>query len=281
MLGAAIGRFRIQARLGSGGFGEVWLAAHEEPPHNKVTIKLFHADVSQHPVMPLVFDEARVMSRVAASGIAKIYDANFLSTGQAFLIQDHVEGESLAHRIAYGRHSATQLADIIEQTAAALVTAANYGVFHHDLNPNNLILTPDPHRASGERLVVVDFAHSKLMAAMPDRGHAGYMAPEQVPSARLDWRPDAYALGCLAFELGTQRPVFLGDSWDKLRGKHQKDAPPNLRSFVPDASAALDRLVARMLEKNPAERPKAMKDIQKLFQLMVGYEAPLGKTVTD
>jgi len=70
-------------------------------------------------------------------------------------------------------------------------------------------------------------------------------------------------------------------SWDKLRGKHVKDAPPNLRSFVPDASASLDRLIARMLEKNPAERPKKMQDIAKLFQLMVGYEAPLGETVKD
>jgi serine/threonine protein kinase len=107
------------------------------------------------------------------------------------------------------------------------------------------------------------------------------MAPEQGQNAKADWRIDAYSLGCIAFELGCQRTVFIANSWDALRKKHQTEKPPNLRSFVPDASAALDRLVARMLEKNPAERPKSMKDISKLFQLMVGYEAPLGETVKD
>lgn len=281
MLGAAIGRFRIQARLGRGGFGEVWLAAHEEPPHNRVAIKLFHPDVSAHPAMTSVFDEARVMSRLAASGIAKIYDANHLQNGQAYLIQDYIEGESLMARIAYSRHSSTQLADIIEQSANALVTAAQAGVIHNDVKPSNIFIVKDPDRASGERVVVVDFAHGRLMSAMPDKGTAGYMAPEQVQGVKADWRIDAYSLGCIAFELGCQRSVFIANSWDQLRAKHQKDPPPNLRSFVPDASAALDRLVARMLEKNPMERPKSMKDIAKLFQLMVGYEAPLGETVKD
>jgi eukaryotic-like serine/threonine-protein kinase len=281
MLGAAIGRFRVQARLGSGSFGEVWLAAHEEPPHNRVTIKLFHADISAHPVMPLCFDEARTLSRVAAAGIAKIYDANHLPTGQAYMIQDYVEGESLLHRIAYGRHSSTQLADIVSQCANALVTAAGVGVFHNNLKPSNIFVVKDPHVPTGEHVVVSDFAHAKLMAALPERGSAGYMAPEQVAGAKPDWRIDAYSLGCIAFELGCQRSVFIADSWDKLRSKHVKEKPPNIRSFIPDATPALDRLVARMLEKNPAERTKSMKDISKLFQLMKGYDPPLGETVKD
>ena len=281
MLGVAIGKFRIQARLGSGGFGEVWLAAHEEPPHNKVAIKLFRPEVSAHPAMLLAFDEARTLSRMATAGIAKIYDGNHLQSGQAYLIRDYIEGDSLMQRIAYGRHSSTQLADVIEQTSNALVAAASAGVFHNNVKPSNIFIVKDPDRASGERAVVVDFAHGRLVSAFPDRGNAAYMAPEQQAGTKGDWRIDAYALGCIAFELGCQRAVFLADSWDKLRGKHARDQAPNLRSFVPDASAALDRLVARMLEKNPLERPKSLKDISKLFQLMVGYEAPLGETVKD
>jgi serine/threonine-protein kinase len=288
MLGAAIGRFRIQAQLGRGGFGEVWLAVHEDT-QGKVAIKILDPAVAAHPVMTLVNDEVRVMSRVAATGIAKIYDASMLPhnlpRGSAYLITDFVEGESLQARIQRGRHSTTQLADIIEQSANALVIAANVGVNHHDLKPSNIFIVKDSDRASGERAVLVDFAQAKLMAAFPDKGNAGYMAPEQYTTNKIDWRADAYALGCIAFELGTQRPLFAvpagGDVWDKLRAKHVKDIAPNMRSFVPDASAALDRLVARMLEKNPVERPKSMKDISKLFQLMVGLEAPLGETVKD
>ncbi len=280
MLGAAIGKFRIQNRLGSGGFGETWQAAHEDGG-NKVAIKLFRQEVSQSPAFGLAIDEARTISRMAVGGVARIYDANLLSNGQAYLIQDYIEGETLMQRIAYGRHSTSQLADIIEQSANALVAAANQGVIHNNLKPSNIFIVKDSDRQSGERVVVVDFAHGKLVSAMPQFGHAGYLAPEQGQGSKNEWRMDAYALGCIAFELGCQRPVFLGDSWDKLRAKHVKDMAPNLRSFVPDASASLDRLIARMLEKNPAERPKKMQDIAKLFQLMVGYEAPLGETVKD
>jgi serine/threonine-protein kinase len=284
MLGAAVGRFRIQARLGRGGFGETWLGVHEET-QGKVAIKILHPDVAAHPVMSLVYDEVRVMSRMATSGIAKIYDAmalpHTLPRNTAYLITDLVDGEPLQHRIARGRHSTTQLADIIEQTANALVAASAAGVMHGNLKPSNIFIVKDPDRQSGERVVVVDFAHSKLVAAFADHAGAGYLAPEQYGNGKVDWRADAYALGCIAFELGCQRPPFLADSWDKLRSKHAKDPAPTLRSFVPDASAALDRLVARMLEKNPMERPKTMKDIAKLFQLMVGLEAPLGETVKD
>jgi len=280
MIGAAIGKFRIQNRLGGGGFGETWLATHEETG-GPVAIKLFRPEVSQHPAFGHAIDEARLISRMANAGVARIYDANHLQNGQAYLIQDFLDGPTLVQRIAYGRHSTTQLADIVEQSANALVAAANAGVFHNNLKPSNIFIVKDGDRQSGERVVVADFAHAKLVSALPQLGHAGYLAPEQGSGSKNDWRIDAYALGCIAFELGCQRPVFLGDSWDKLRGKHVKDQPPNLRSFVPDASASLDRLIARMLEKNPMERPKKMQDIAKLFQLMVGYEAPLGETVKD
>lgn len=281
MLGAAIGRFRLQSRLGRGSFGEIWLAVHEDPPHTKVCVKLYDPEVSAHPAMHQVFDEARALSRLAIAGAAKIYEANQFTNGQAYMIREFIEGESLLMRIAYSRHSATQLADVIEQTANALVAAAAAGVFHNDLKPSNIFIVKDPDRASGERVVVVDFAHGRLAAAFPERAAIGYMAPEQGPTGKSDWRIDAYALGCIAFEMGCQRAVFIAETPDRLRAKHHRDPAPNLRSFVPDASAALDRLVARMLEKNPAERPKSMRDIAKLFQLMVGYEAPLGETVKE
>jgi len=280
MLGAAIGKFRISARLGAGNLGESWAAQHEETGGN-VVIKLFRTEISQSPVFLQAVEEARAVSGLAHAGIARIYDANHLSNGQAYMIRDYIDGDTLMQRIAYGRHSTTQLADIIEQTANALVAAAARGVFHNDVKPTNIFIVKDADRASGERVVVVDFAHGKLITAFPQLGHPGYMAPELNVGVKPDWRLDAYSLGCIAFELGCQRPVFLGDSWDTVRGKHVKDPPPNLRSFVPDASASLDRLIARMLEKNPTERPKKMQDIAKLFQLMVGYEAPLGETVKD
>jgi serine/threonine protein kinase len=96
-----------------------------------------------------------------------------------------------------------------------------------------------------------------------------------------DGAADVYALGCLAFELAVGRPPFQAPTHARMREKHMHDAAPSIRSQMPDIGAVLDKLVARMLEKRAADRPRSMKDLAKLFDLLVGQEAPLGETVRD
>src|SRR5262249_686152 len=92
---------------------------------------------------------------------------------------------------------------------------------------------------------------------------------------------DIYALGCLAFQMAVGRPPFMAPTHARMREKHLHDPAPSIRSQKPDIGAVLDQLVARMLEKRPADRPQSMKDLAKLFDLLVGPDAPLGETVQD
>ena len=282
MIGETIGRYDLRSRLGEGPFGEVWLAGHRET-QGAVAIKLLHPGVSALPAIPRFVDEARAVGRIAHPGVAKIFDAGVRADGRAYVVSELVLGQTLGQRIAQGRSSQTQVADAVAQVARALAAAQGVGVVHHDLKPSNVLLVPDEDRPSGERAVVLDFGLAPLVAAGIERGAAAYLAPEQWSRGEVpaDGVADVYALGCLAFEMATGRPPFKASTPARLRERHLHDPAPSIRSYMPDIGAVLDRLVARMLEKRPADRPGSMKDLAKLFDLLVGQEAPLGETVRD
>jgi len=260
VLDRTIGRFAIRAHVGSGSFGEVWRGEHVDGG-NSVAIKIIHAALAQLDAIHAMFDEARTLSRIAALGIAKIYDAD-LFCGQPFVISELVVGDTLADRIQRGRFSSTQVVATIHPLARALSTAHGVGVMHHDLKPTNVMIA--------DRVVIVDFGMSKLVAAVPDRGTAAYMAPEQLDGAAADGTADVYALGCLAYEMACQRPPF---------SPNQPRYPaPSVRALMPDCGPVLDRLIANMLEARPQDR-LSMREVTKRFGMLASTEAPLDETL--
>jgi serine/threonine-protein kinase len=282
MIGETIGRFELRSRLGEGPFGEVWLAGHRET-QGAVAIKLLHPDVSALPAIAAFVASARAIARISSASIAKVYDAGIGGDGRAYVVSELVLGQTLGQRLAQGRCSQTQVADVVGQLARALAVAQGVGVVHHDLRPSNVVLVPDPERPTGERVVVLDFGLAPLVAANLERAAAAFVAPElwtrgEVPA---DGSADIYSLGCLAFQMAVGRPPFLAPTHVKMREKHLHDPAPTIRSQMPDIGAVLDRLVARMLEKRAADRPRSMTDLARLFDLLVGPQAPLGETVND
>jgi serine/threonine protein kinase len=282
MIGETIGRFELRSRLGEGPFGEVWLAGHREAQH-PVAIKLLHPAVSALPAIPAFVAAAREIARISNAFVAKVYDAGIAGDGRAYVVSELVLGQSLGQRMAQGRSSQTQVADVVAQIARALIAAQGVSVVHHDLKPSNVILVPDPDRAAGERVVVLDFGLAPLVPAGLERAAPAFVAPElwtrgEVPA---DGAADMYSLGCLAFQMAVGRPPFLAPSYVKMRERHLHDPAPTIRSQMPDIGAVMDKLVARMLEKQPADRLRSMKEVAKLFDLLVGQEAPLGETVRD
>jgi serine/threonine protein kinase len=282
MIGETIGRFELRSRLGAGKFGEVWLAGHRETG-DAVAIKLLHPQLAGLAVIPRFVEESRAIGRIANAHTVKVFDAGVRADGRPYVVSEFVIGESLGQRIARGRASQTQVADVVHQVAHSLIAAHGVGVVHHALKPSNIVLVPDSDRATGERVVVLDYALAGLVAAGLERTPGEYLAPEQWSNGEqpVDSAADGYALGCIAFEMATGRPPFRASSHAKLRERHLRDPAPQIRSLMPDVGAVLDKLVGRMLEKQPADRPRSMKDIAKLFDLLVGMEAPLGETVRD
>jgi serine/threonine-protein kinase len=277
MIGDAIDRFVVKGRLGAGGLGEVWLGEHVET-RNQVAIKILSPEASSLDAVPAALDEASRAARISDMGIAKIFDAGVRRDGRAYVISEFVAGEPLTKRIERGRQSATQVADVIQQVARACAVAASTGVGHGNLKPSNVFVVKDYERGAGERIVVLDFALGKLVSAAPELGAAAYMSPEQFTGPTIDERADIYSLGCIAFELATQRPPFTGKTPAQIRTKQVDNPAPSIKSLVPDIGGILDAVVARMLDKNPDQRPRTLREVAKRFELIVGIDAPLDET---
>ena len=220
------------------------------------------------------FNEAIAVGRIKHSGIAKVFDVGFLACGRAYLTMEYLEGETLTSRIRRaGRLPLGQLAEIARQVANVLDATHQAGITHRDLKPDNVFLVPDAELASGERVKILDFGIAKLSGttrltgtSIGTMGTPDYMAPEQWRDSRIvDWRADAYSLGCLAFEMATGRVPFPAASIAVACTKHLTAQPPAIRELAPEMPEELDSMVSRLLCKQPERRPATMNEITRAF----------------
>jgi eukaryotic-like serine/threonine-protein kinase len=266
VIGETIGHFKVVSRLGRGGMGEVFAGEHESI-QTRVAIKVLHTEVSLNAEhVQRFFNEAKIVSRIKHAGIVKIFDVGNYRD-HAYLIMELLEGEPLATRIhRSGRLAWQETIDIGRQIASVLDATHRAGVIHRDLKPDNIFLVVDHELASGERVKVLDFGISKLSGTMASgspktvgtMGTPAYMAPEQWgDSGNVDWRADAYSLGCALFEMVCGRPPFVVHTIADACAKHLHAQPP-----APGALAAMptafDALIRKLLAKDPAERATSM-----------------------
>ncbi|MFT3700540.1 MAG: serine/threonine-protein kinase [Kofleriaceae bacterium] len=277
MIGETIGNFEIVARIGRGGMGEVFLA-QQRSIETKVAIKVLQPEISHDKDhVRRFFNEARAVSKIKHAGITKIFDVGFHDrTGHAYLIMEYLEGESLGARLARNRRiPLPKLVDIGRQISSVLDATHAVGIIHRDLKPDNIFLIPDLELEGGERVKILDFGIAKLTdtangpRTIGTMGTPTYMAPEQWgDSAHVDWRADQYSLGCVVYEMATGQPPFNATSIPELYAQHLTMAPPTIAEVVNDMPQALDQLVFRMLQKNPAARFESMRELVKRFETM-------------
>jgi len=266
VIGTVVGNFEIMSALGKGGMGEVWLAQHRSMK-TKVAIKILAAEVSTNTTHVARFrNEAVAVSGIPHSGIVKIFDTGDLPDGRAYLVMEYLQGETLTSRIRRMRRLELPLiADFGRQIASVLDATHQAGITHRDLKPDNIFLVRDAEMPHGERVKVLDFGIAKLdttvgprmtAASVSSIGTPNYMSPEQWHSlADVDWHTDAYALGCVAFEMACGRPPFVADTRVEVCAMHLGEEPPVPSRLIPGLPPELDALVGRLLAKTPAERP--------------------------
>src|SRR5262245_11132821 len=241
--------------------GEVWLA-EQQSIGTHVAIKLLNEAVSKdNEHVQRFFNEARAVSRIQHAGIVKIFDVGH-HAGQAYLIMEYLEGETLAQRITrVGKLPLAEIADIGRQIASVLDATHSAGITHRDLKPDNIFLVADRELPRGERVKILDFGIAKLTGTLAGQsprtigtmGTPAYMAPEQWGDAsKVDWRADLYSLGCVAFEMTCGRPPFIVTNIAEACAKHLHEPAPRARSLVPGVPPRLDELLDRLLAKDPA-----------------------------
>jgi len=272
MIGETLANYKLVAKLGSGSMGVVFLAEHQRIAR-QVAIKLLPPELCGSPqVLQRFFNEARATSLIRHPGIVDVFDCDVDATGRAYIVMEHLEGETLADRL---RRMETlpwgEACAIAAQVADALGAAHGQRIIHRDLKPDNVFLVGE----SPPVVKVLDFGIAKLQAGDAPQGLTmrgmllgtpEYMSPEQSGgSAGVDHRADIYSLGCILFEMLTGRPPFVADRIHELVTAHQFRPAPSLADAASgaasDAPAWLGDLLARMLAKRPGDRPASMHDV--------------------
>ncbi len=269
--GTRIGRYEILTPLGAGGMGEVY-SARDPQLQRPVALKVL---TSSRPAGPEQLErfqrEARAIARVTHPHICAVYDVGELD-GVPFLVMEHLEGETLAARLARGTLPLGRALVIAEQIAAALDAAHRKGVIHRDLKPRNVMLT-----LAGAKLL--DFGLAKLTRGATAEttytatslplteegmvlGTLAYMAPEQVEGRESDARTDIFAVGEILFEMLSGRPAFEGESRGTLMAAVLTHDPPPVSSLAPRVPASVDRIVQKCLAKNPDDRWQSAADLR-------------------
>jgi serine/threonine-protein kinase len=266
--GTTIGPYKIIRHLGSGGMGAVWLA--EDPRlHRQVALKMVRpADSTDESSRARLMREARAAAALNHPHIATVHDV-LEDRGEVVIVFEYVEGETLHARIARGPLPPPEAVNVATQIAKALAAAHAQGVVHRDLKPANVII------GAGGHVKVLDFGIARILAVGTTEtsgplahsssggfiGTPSYAAPEQMVSSAVDERADLYALGVVLFEMISGRRPFPGNDPVQLAtSKLSEDAPP-LSSTGHLVPPMLDRLVARLLARDPGERPLSAADV--------------------
>ncbi len=263
--GFMVGEYRVEKKLGEGGFGAVYRAVHHLI-HKAVAIKVLNRVASADPSMVSRFtSEARVVNQIRHRHIVDIFAFGKLPDGRHYHVMELLDGVPLdEHLHARGRLSFEEAHPIFRGVARALSAAHAAGVVHRDLKPANVFLVRDEDTGFVPKLI--DFgiaklsddqsAHKTKTGAM--MGTAYYMSPEQCRGKGVDARTDIYAFGVMVHVTLTGQKLFDGESVMDVVMKQITEAPGRMSSVCPAVPAALDEPVLRMLEKDPARRPQTI-----------------------
>ena len=265
--GEKLGPYEILSPLGAGGMGEVY-KARDTRLDRFVAVKVLPEHIAKREDLRQRFErEAHAVGSLNHPHICVLHDIGN-QDGTGYMVMEHLEGETLAARIARGALPFDQALQLATQIADALDRAHRAGVTHRDVKPANLMLTRDGVK-------VLDFGLAKsgskpaptehtLTAALTTEGSVlgtpQYMAPEQFEGKEADTRSDIWAFGAVLYEMVTGEKAFQGKSYSSLVGAILS-ADPRPMLVKPFTPPALERLVRRCLAKEPEDRYQSMRDV--------------------
>ncbi len=245
----------VERLIGRGGMGQVYLAEHLTL-RKKVALKILAAELFADPLLVDRFlREARLAAQLDHPNVVRILNAG-QERGLHFIVLEFVDGESLERRLARdGRIEPAEALRIAEQMARGLATAHALGIIHRDIKPANVLLARDGGvKVADFGLAREVLSRTNLTASGQVLGTPSYMAPEQAESRPIDRRADLYALGATLFAALTGQPPFGGDSVAAVLYNVVHKAPRRPSECAPGIPSSVDRLVLRLLEKEPAQR---------------------------
>jgi len=263
-------RYRVEAVIGEGGMGVVYLCKHNVIG-KRVAMKVLRADLARDQEVTTRFlNEARAASAIGNPHIIDISDFGQLPDGSTYFVMEHLDGDALTHVIETNQPiPISRILHIARQLGEALAAAHDAGIVHRDLKPDNIILIS---RGNEKDFVkVLDFGIAKVSTAEGRLTRVGtvfgtphYMSPEQAAGTPVDHRGDIYSFGVILYEMASGRVPFDADNFMGILTQHMYKAPVPIRALVPviqDIPPGLEAIILKCLSKRPEHRYQTMRDL--------------------
>jgi len=257
LVGTPVGRFRIQARLGAGGMGEVYLA-EDTGLKRQVALKRITSRLRANAKSrQRLWREAECASRLNDPHVAAVYDV-IEESNELFVVMEYIEGETLRRRLARPL-TVDEFVGIAEQCASGLSAAHRAGLLHRDIKPENIMLT------SSGQAKILDFGLARELPLGDDAtqdtidttslsGTLLYMAPEVLDQKDTDARADIFSLGIVFYEALSGQHPFQRASLLETCNAILREELPALSSRNAEVPTELQHIVHKMLAKDQGAR---------------------------
>jgi TolB-like protein/tetratricopeptide (TPR) repeat protein len=265
VVGETLSHYRLVAHLGSGAMGDVY-RAEDERLRRTVALKVVRAARDPEETSRRLLAEARAGSAFTHPNIAVVFEVDEVEHNGAtlsFIAMEYVAGRTLADLASQGPLPLDTIIDVGRQVADALAAAHANGLVHRDIKPSNIMVTENglakvlDFGVARWSVPMVETAATKTVDPLQGvaAGTLSYMSPEQSTGRPLDGRSDMFSLGVVLYELLAGHRLFEGANAPQvLEALLQKEAPPLHARFDDPRLPAVERVMRRMLEKNPLNR---------------------------
>jgi serine/threonine-protein kinase len=269
--------YTLDRELGGGGMSTVFVA-RDNVLGRSVVVKVLPYELAATVSVDRFKREIMLSAALQHPHIVPVLSAGE-ADGLPFFIMPFVEGESLRARLARGPLSVREAVSILKDVARALQYAHGRGIIHRDIKPDNILLTAGT-------ATVTDFGVAKALSASRETarvapgtrtgtitlvgtsiGTPAYMAPEQAAGdPSTDHRADLYALGIVGYEILVGAPPFHGRAPQQLLAAQLTEKPMPIGQRRYDVPEALAQLIMRLLEKEPANRPRTANEVVRALE---------------
>ena len=278
--GTAIGSYRVERRIGQGGFATVY-AALDPATGERVAVKVLRPEVLSRQTVERFLREGQAVDVIRHPSVVRVLGVGVLDDGRPTLIMELLDGVTLQALVrSAGRLSPAEALEVLTPVVGALTAAHEQAIIHRDLKPANIVVSDG---AGGRSVKLLDFGIAKLL--LPDGGESltatghrlgtpQFMAPEQIRALPVDRRTDIYALGVILYFCLTGDYPFDSKSAVEIEHMHL-ESPPPVPSWMVPVSPAIDAVVVRAMAKDPTARfQDAASFLEALEGAVAGEAAP-------
>lgn len=259
-------KYRPVKLLHKGAFGTVWHAVQLDSDRPVALKFLSEALLTDENAVARFRHEAEVASRIHHPAVVPFLDFG-ITADAGYIVFPFVEGCTLREKILAGPLPAWPSLLIAIPLADALAELHRHGVIHRDLKPENVLL------AGREQPMLTDFGISKSASSTAHTlegvvlGTPGYVAPEQLVEQQASPLSDQFSLGVILFEMLAGRRPYPAETPAAEALAHVESSAMPIRSLLPALAPGIAEVVMRMLQKNPADRFRSMREVHRVLQL--------------